>query len=158
MDCWGFDSRLRLCEDVHCPCCVCCAKPWPRVGLVKAATCTCKFLGSTLHCRHILSRSRKSHYCYHSISNISSNKSVGELTNYSLTKSGARVRMLQLSQRVSITPGLVVSISDYLPRGPGFDSRLYPRNFCWSRPIGSGTWSIQRGAQNCIGLPADMYY
>ena len=27
--------------------------------------------------------------------------------------------------------GIVVSMSDCHPRGPGFDSRLYPRNFFW---------------------------
>ena len=37
--------------------------------------------------------------------------------------------------------GIVVSASDYHPRGHGFDSRLYPRNFSGS--IGSGTGSTQ---------------
>ena len=37
--------------------------------------------------------------------------------------------------------GIVVSTSDCLPRGPRFDSQLYPRNF--SRSIGSGTGSTQ---------------
>ena len=37
--------------------------------------------------------------------------------------------------------GIVVSTSDCRPRGPGFDSRLYPRNF--SENIGSGTRSTQ---------------
>ena len=37
--------------------------------------------------------------------------------------------------------GIVVSTSDCHPRGPGFDSRLYPRNFSGS--IGSGTGSTQ---------------
>ena len=35
--------------------------------------------------------------------------------------------------------GIVVSTSYCHPRGPGFDSRLYPRNV--SRSIGSGTGS-----------------
>ena len=35
--------------------------------------------------------------------------------------------------------GIVVSTSDSHPRGPGFNSRLYPRNFSGS--IGSGTGS-----------------
>ena len=35
----------------------------------------------------------------------------------------------------------MVSTSDCHPRGPGFDSRLYPRNFSGS--IGSGTGSTQ---------------
>ena len=36
---------------------------------------------------------------------------------------------------------MVVSTSDCHPRGPGFDSRLYPRNFSGS--IGPGTGSIK---------------
>ena len=37
--------------------------------------------------------------------------------------------------------GIVVSTSDCHPRGPGFDSRLYPRHFSGS--IGSGSGSTQ---------------
>ena len=37
--------------------------------------------------------------------------------------------------------GIVVSTSDCHPRGPGFNSRLYPKNF--SASIGSGTGSTQ---------------
>ena len=37
--------------------------------------------------------------------------------------------------------GMVVSMSDYNPRGPAFDSWLYPRNYFGS--IGSGTGSTQ---------------
>ena len=37
--------------------------------------------------------------------------------------------------------GNVVCMSDYHPRGPGYDSRLYPRNVSGS--IGSGTGSTQ---------------
>ena len=44
--------------------------------------------------------------------------------------------------------GIVVSTSDCHPRGPGFDSRLYPRNFSGS--IGSGTWSTQPREDNWI--------
>ena len=44
--------------------------------------------------------------------------------------------------------GIVVSTSDYHPRGPGFDSRLYSRNFLGS--IGSGTGSTQPREDNCI--------
>ena len=42
--------------------------------------------------------------------------------------------------------GIVVNTSDYPPRGPGFDSRLYPRNFTGS--IGSGTGSTQPREEN----------
>ena len=44
--------------------------------------------------------------------------------------------------------GKVVSTSDCHPRGPGFDSRLYPRNF--SRSIGSGMGSIQPHEANWV--------
>ena len=44
--------------------------------------------------------------------------------------------------------GMVVSTSDCHSRGPGFDSRLYPRNF--SRSIGSGTGSIQPREDNWV--------
>ena len=44
--------------------------------------------------------------------------------------------------------GIVVSTSDYHPRGPGFDSRLYPRNFSGS--IGSGTGSTQPCEDNWV--------
>ena len=44
--------------------------------------------------------------------------------------------------------GIVVSTSDCHPRGPGFDSRLYPRNF--SRSIGSGTGSTQARGANWV--------
>ena len=37
--------------------------------------------------------------------------------------------------------GIVVSTSDCNPRGPGFDSRLYPKNVSGS--VGSGTGSTQ---------------
>ena len=43
---------------------------------------------------------------------------------------------------------IVVSTSDCHPRGPGFDSRLYPRNFSGS--IGSGTGSTQLREDNWI--------
>ena len=43
---------------------------------------------------------------------------------------------------------MVVSTSDYHPRGPGFDSRLYPRNFSGS--IGSGTGSTQPREDNWV--------
>ena len=46
--------------------------------------------------------------------------------------------------------GIVVSTSDCHPRGPGFDSRLYPRNFSGSRPIGSGTGSTQPREDNWV--------
>ena len=42
--------------------------------------------------------------------------------------------------------GIVVSMSDCHPRGPGFDSRLYPRNFSGS--VGSGTGSTQPREDN----------
>ena len=41
---------------------------------------------------------------------------------------------------------IVVSMSDCHPRGPGFDSLLYPRNF--SRSIESGTGSTQPCGDN----------
>ena len=44
--------------------------------------------------------------------------------------------------------GIVVSTSDCHPRGPGFDSRLYPRNFSGS--IRSGTGSIQPSENNWV--------
>ena len=44
--------------------------------------------------------------------------------------------------------GIVVSTSDCHPRGPGFDSRLYPRNFSGS--IGSGTGSTQPREANWV--------
>ena len=44
--------------------------------------------------------------------------------------------------------GIVVSTSDYHPRGPGFDSRLYPRNFPES--VGSGTGSTQPREDNWV--------
>ena len=44
--------------------------------------------------------------------------------------------------------GIMVSTSDYPPRGPGFDSRLYPRNFSGS--IGSGTGSTQPREENWV--------
>ena len=44
--------------------------------------------------------------------------------------------------------GIVVSTSDYHPRGPGFDSRLYPRNFSGS--VGSGTGSTQPHEDNWV--------
>ena len=44
--------------------------------------------------------------------------------------------------------GIVVSTSDCHPRGPGFDSRLYPRNFSGS--IGSGTGSTQPREDNWV--------
>ena len=42
--------------------------------------------------------------------------------------------------------GIVVSTSDCHPKGPGFDSRQYPRNFSGS--IGSGTGSTQPREDN----------
>ena len=45
--------------------------------------------------------------------------------------------------------------SDCHPRGPGFDSRLYPRNF--SRSIGSGTWSTQPREDNWVGTWYEKY-
>ena len=44
--------------------------------------------------------------------------------------------------------GIVVSTSDYHPIGPGFDSRLYHRNFSGS--IGSGTGSTQPCEDNWV--------
>ena len=44
--------------------------------------------------------------------------------------------------------GIVVSTSDCHPKGPGFDSWLYPRNF--SRSIGSGTGSTQPRKANWV--------
>ena len=44
--------------------------------------------------------------------------------------------------------GIVVSTSDCHPRGHGFDSRLYPRNFSGS--IGSGTGSTQPREDNWV--------
>ena len=44
--------------------------------------------------------------------------------------------------------GIVVSTSDCHPRGPGFDSRLHPRNFSGS--IGSGTGSTQPREDNWV--------
>ena len=46
--------------------------------------------------------------------------------------------------------GIVVSMSDCHPRGPGFDSWLYPRNFSGS--IGSGTWSTQPREDNWVAI------
>ena len=43
---------------------------------------------------------------------------------------------------------IMVSTSDCHPRGPGFDSRLYPRNF--SGIIGSGTGSTQPREDNWV--------
>ena len=44
--------------------------------------------------------------------------------------------------------GIVVSMSAYHPKGPEFDSRLYPRNFSGS--IGSGTGSTQPREDNWV--------
>ena len=44
--------------------------------------------------------------------------------------------------------GIVVSTSDCHPRAPGFDSRLYPRNFSVS--IGSGMGSTQPREDNWV--------
>ena len=44
--------------------------------------------------------------------------------------------------------GIVVSTSDCHPRGPGFDSRLYHRNFSGS--VGSGTGSTQPREDNWV--------
>ena len=44
--------------------------------------------------------------------------------------------------------GIVVSTSDCHPRGPGFDTRIYPRNFSWS--IGSGTGFTQPRKDNWV--------
>ena len=44
--------------------------------------------------------------------------------------------------------GIVVSTSDCHPKGPGFDSRLYPRNFFGS--IGSGTGSTHPREDNWV--------
>ena len=46
------------------------------------------------------------------------------------------------------TPGIVVSTSDCHQRGPGFDSRLYPRNFSGS--VGSGTGSTEPREDNLV--------
>ena len=43
---------------------------------------------------------------------------------------------------------IVVSTCDWHPKGPWFDSRLYPRNF--SESIGSGTESTQPREDNCV--------
>ena len=45
-------------------------------------------------------------------------------------------------------PGIVISMSDCHPRGPGFDSRLYPRNF--SGTVGSGKGSTQPREENWV--------
>ena len=44
--------------------------------------------------------------------------------------------------------GIVVSTSDCHPRGPGFNSRLYPRKFSGS--IGSGTGFTQPREDNWV--------
>ena len=44
--------------------------------------------------------------------------------------------------------GIVVSTSDCHLRGPGFDFRLYPRNFSGS--MGSGTGSTQPREDNWV--------
>ena len=44
--------------------------------------------------------------------------------------------------------GIVISTSDCHPKGPGFDSRLYPRNVSGS--IGSGTGSTQPREDNWV--------
>ena len=44
--------------------------------------------------------------------------------------------------------GIVVSMSDCHPRGPEFDSQLYPRNFSGS--IGSGTGSTEPREDNWV--------
>ena len=44
--------------------------------------------------------------------------------------------------------GIVVSTSDYHPRGPGFNSRIYPRNI--SESIRSGTGSTQPREDNWV--------
>ena len=44
--------------------------------------------------------------------------------------------------------GIVVSTTDCHPRGPGFNSRLYPRNFSGS--IGSGMGSTQPREDNWV--------
>ena len=44
--------------------------------------------------------------------------------------------------------GIVVSTSDCHPKGPGFDSRLYPRNFSGS--VVSGTGSTQPREDNWV--------
>ena len=41
--------------------------------------------------------------------------------------------------------GIVVSTSDYHPRGPGFDSRLYPRNLS-----GSTVYGLERGPPSLV--------
>ena len=46
--------------------------------------------------------------------------------------------------------GIVVSTSDCHPRGPGFDSRLYPRNF--SESVGSGRGSTQPREDNWVAI------
>ena len=46
--------------------------------------------------------------------------------------------------------GMVVSTSDCHPRGPGFHSRLYPRNYSGS--IGSGTRSSQSREDNWVAI------
>ena len=46
--------------------------------------------------------------------------------------------------------GMVVSTSDCHPRGPGFDSRLCPRNFSGSK--GSGTGSTQPREDNWVAI------
>ena len=46
--------------------------------------------------------------------------------------------------------GIMVSTSDYHPRGPGFNSRLYPRNVSGS--IGSGTGSTQLCEDNWLAI------
>ena len=53
---------------------------------------------------------------------------------------------VNLTQHLDHLFGIVVSTSDCHPRGPGFDSRLYPRNFFGS--IGSGTGFTQPREDN----------
>ena len=50
------------------------------------------------------------------------------------------------SDQIRLYIGIVVSMSYCHPRGPGFDSWLYPRNF--SGIIGSGTGSTQPREDN----------
>ena len=49
--------------------------------------------------------------------------------------------------------GIVVSTSDCHPRGAGFDSRLYPRNFSGS--IGSGLWYTQPREDNWVATSCE---
>ena len=63
---------------------------------------------------------------------------------YHMMLKGMRIGMIMVDRLF----GIVVSMSDYHPRGPGLDSRLYPIN-CYGS-IGSGTWATQPCEDNWV--------